>query len=70
MSHTSILDRIRQLFVNLPSAEAPPKRFPKKTRRAPNSRIEDCQEGDFDCETFVDISAEMIAQFLKRTDAL
>src|SRR4029077_13693180 len=53
ISHTSILDRIRQLFVNPPSAEAYSETLLEKTRRGPNSRIEGCQEGDFDCEAFV-----------------
>src|SRR4026207_709402 len=74
MSHTSILDKIGRLFVN--------PRSPKPRRGRPPSLAtgsattgysftgEDCQESDFDRECFVNISIQVIAQFLKRPDAL
>lgn len=30
---------------------------------------ENCQEGDFDCESFVNAATQMVTQFLQRTDA-
>ena len=65
MSHTRILDKIRERFVNLPSAEPGSKVVPEKRRNTRRLHIEDRQEGYFNCEAFVDVSAEVIAQFFE-----
>src|SRR4030095_6690110 len=69
MSHTRILDRIGRPFVNLPSVQATSKGSLQSRLRVA-SRSENSQESDFDCKAFMDISTELIAQFLKPTDAL
>ena len=65
MSHTGILDKIGQRFVNLPSAEPGSKAFLENAAIARRSHNEDRQESDFNCKAFVDVSAEMISQFFE-----
>ena len=65
MSHTRILDKIRERFVNLPSAEPGSKVVPEKRRNTRKSHNEDRQEGDFNCKAFLDVSAEVISQFFE-----
>src|SRR5713101_6653056 len=61
MSHTRILDKIRQRFVNLPSAEAGLETLPRKRhKRAQKLHNEYRQKGHFNCKAFVDVSTEMI----------
>ena len=65
MSHTRILDKIGQRFVNLPSAESRSKPFPEGAAKMRKSRNENRQKRDFNCEAFVNVSAEVIAQFFE-----
>src|SRR4026208_1291036 len=73
MSHTSILDKIRRLFVNPPSLKVWCARsaFPSSWRQRSLlvSRRKDCQESDFDRQRFVNIAIQMIAQFFETPDA-
>jgi hypothetical protein len=65
MSHTRILDKIGQRFVNLPSAESRSKPFLEGAAKMRESGNENRQESDFNCKAFVDVSAEVIAQFFE-----
>jgi len=65
MSHTGILDKVRQHFVNLPSAEPGSKVVPGKRRNPRKSHNEKHQKGDYNCKAFVDVSAKVIAQFFE-----
>ena len=65
MSHTRILDKIGQRFVNLPSAESRSKPFPEGDAKMRKSGNKNRQESDFKCKAFVDVSAEVIAQFFE-----
>ena len=65
MSHTGILDKVRQHFVNLPSAEPGSKVLLENAATPRKSHNEDRQEGDFNCKAFVDVSAKVIAQFFE-----
>src|SRR5258707_357123 len=73
MSHTSILDKVRRLFVNPPSLKhsvaGPPFMRPGSVTTGYSFTGEDCQESDFDRECFVNIAIQMIAQFFEATDA-
>jgi hypothetical protein len=65
MSHTRVLDKIGQRFVNLPSAESRSKPFPEGAAKMRKSGNENRQESDFNCKAFLDVSAEVIAQFFE-----
>jgi hypothetical protein len=65
MSHTRILDKIGQRFVNLPSTGPSRRRFLESDAKMCKSRNENRQERDFDCKAFVDVSAEVTAQFFE-----
>ena len=65
MSHTEILDKIGQRFVNLPSAGLGPQAFPGKRRNTRKSHHENRQESHFNCKAFVNVSAEMISEFFE-----
>jgi hypothetical protein len=65
MSHTRILDKIGQRFVNLPSAESRSKPFLEGAAKMRESGNENRQESDFKCEAFVNISTEVIAQLFE-----
>ena len=49
MSHTGILDKIGQRFVNLPSVGVGPKSLPEKAAIGRKSHNENRQESDFNC---------------------
>ncbi len=65
MSHTRILDKIGQRFVNLPSPGPRSKAFLEGDAKMRKSGNENRQESDFNCKAFVDVSAEVIAQFFE-----
>ena len=65
MSHTGILDKIRQRFVNLASAGLGPKSFLGSRRNRRKSHNENRQESHFNCKAFVNVSAEMISEFFE-----
>ena len=41
------------------------KAFPRKRRKHAQSHNEDREEGDFNCEAFMDVSIEVISQFFE-----
>jgi hypothetical protein len=65
MSHTETLDKIRQRFVNPPSAGLGPQAFPGRRRNTRKSRNENRQESHFNCKGLVNVSAEMISEFFE-----
>jgi hypothetical protein len=69
MSHTEILDKIRQRFVNLPSAGLGSQASWKSPHTC-KSHNENRQESDFNCKALVNVSAEMIPEFFEKTDML
>src|SRR4029077_11058482 len=79
MSHTSILDMIARLFVNfaswIGSTTTQPEQLPihrvcrVSATQARVSCGEDCEESHFDCECFVNIPIQVIAQLFKTPDA-
>ena len=68
MSHTGILDKIRQHFVNLTAVESSRNAFPRRRRKGMQSHNENRQEGNFNCEAFVDVSTEVVSQFFEAAD--
>ena len=64
MSHTEILDKIGQPFVNRLGWYY---HRGQRLRTWP-STCKDGQESDFDCEGFVNVATQMIAQFFQRAD--
>ena len=65
MSHTGILDKIRQRFVKLASAGLGSKTFLGSRRNGRKSYNENRQESHFNCKAFVNVSAEMISEFFE-----
>jgi len=65
MSHTRILDKDWTAFCQPAVDWTWIKGLPGGRRKERKSGNENRQESDFDCEAFVDISAEMIAQFFE-----
>ena len=65
MSHTRILDKIREHFVKLTSAEPRTEGLPKNATNPRELYNEHRQKGDFNCKAFMDVSTEMIAQFFE-----
>ena len=62
MSHTPILDKIGQRFVNLSQANLRRKPVLDDAAIMRKSRNENRQKGDLNCKAFVDASTKMIAQ--------
>jgi hypothetical protein len=65
MSHTEILDKIRQRFVNPPSAGLGPQASHGRRRNTRKSHHENRQESHFNCEGLVNVSAEMVSEFFE-----
>ena len=64
MSHTGILDKIGRRFVKLASLGLESKTSLGTRRNTRKSHNENRQESHFNCEAFVNVSAEMISDAL------
>jgi len=65
MSHTEILDMIRQRFVKLGSVGLRSKPSLENAANTRKSRHENSQESHFNCKAFLNVSAEMISEFFE-----
>src|SRR5207245_9520798 len=80
MSHMGILDMIGRLFVNfegwIDSTTTQREQLPIRRSAGFNnppttvSRRENCEESDFNCQCFVNIAVQVIAQLFEIPDAL